>query len=70
MNADVTFRAEHQWIPVTESGDRWAPRSKEEAERALIEVPVGGLWLTGEPWDGVARIEHQVRYVTEWVTVQ
>lgn len=57
---------EERWVPITEMGDRWAPRSREEAEKAMRETPVGGKWLTGEEWDGIERIDREVRYVTEW----
>lgn len=59
---------EDRWIPVSESGDRWAPRSLEAAQEAMAEYPAGGTYTTGEPWDGIVRIEHEVRYVTEWTT--
>ena len=60
---------EERWVPVTESGDRWAPRSKESAQAALRDYPVGGAFSDGAVWDGVERIVYEVRYVSPWVAV-
>lgn len=57
---------EERYIPVTPLGDRWAPRSLKDAEEAMLKYPVGGRWASGDEWDGVERIEREVRYVTEW----
>lgn len=57
---------EERWVPVTQDGDRWAGRSKEEAEAAMRDFPAGGRYLDGSDWDGITHIEHEVRYVTEW----
>lgn len=65
MNSGKYIR-EERYIPVTQTGHRWAPRSREEAEEAMRDVPIGGRWLSGEEWDGIERIEREVRYVTEW----
>ena len=64
--SDNGYTREERYIPVTQLGDRWAPRSLEEAEEDMRAFPVGGKWLTGEEWDGIERIEREVRYVTEW----
>lgn len=57
---------EERWIPIAESGERWAPRSKERAEDAMRAYPVGGAWYPGEPWDGIAGIVREERWVSEW----
>lgn len=61
---------EERWVPIAESGARWAPRSKEAAEACLRDYPAGGQYTDGEPWDGVTHIVHEVRYVTEWREVE
>jgi hypothetical protein len=58
---------EEQWGPVAESGDRWAGRSREQALAAMRDYPAGGEYSSGDPWDGITHIEHEVRYVTEWM---
>lgn len=63
------MRREDRWVPVTESGARWAGRTKEAAEACMADYPVGGGYTTGDRWDGITHIEHEARYVTEWVVV-
>jgi hypothetical protein len=65
VEKDALIR-EERWVPVAESGERWAPRDKDSAFRCMETHPAGGHYVDGAPWDGVTRIEHEIRYVTEW----
>ena len=68
--AEKALIREERWVPVTESGDRWAGRSRESALRDLADWPAGGRYLDGDPYDGVTHIECEVRYVTEWCVTE
>ena len=57
---------EERFVPVTESGERWAPRDAESAADALHSYPHGGTYLDGTPYDGVTHVLRETRYVTEW----
>lgn len=57
---------EERWVPVHECGERWAGRSKESAERAMLAYPVGYCYSDGAFAGGITHIEREVRYVTEW----
>lgn len=54
-----------QWVPVTESGDRWEPRSEASAKAALVRYPVGIDYQDG--YGGVTHIQHESRLVSPWV---
>lgn len=73
MNANGSLHfvasAEDRWIPVSESGQRFAPRSKAEADALLLQMPAGSTYSDGGPMDGVAHIVHERRFVTEWTEV-
>ncbi|WP_037178333.1 hypothetical protein [Rhodococcus sp. UNC363MFTsu5.1] len=61
---------EERWVPVTESGERWAPRSRDRAEEAMRDWPVGGVFeQSGEPYDGIVRVVHERRVTTDWEPV-
>ncbi len=48
-----------QWVPVTESGDRWNPRSKALAEEDLRIWPAGVNYADGYPGDGITHLEYR-----------
>lgn len=60
---------EHRWVPIAQSGERWAERSLEAALSAAKEYPAGGRYADGAEWDGVTHIVHEVRTVTAWEQV-
>lgn len=58
---------EERWVPVAESGERWEPRSREQAAMASTGWPAGGCYEgTDDPYDGIVRVDHEVRWTTEW----
>jgi hypothetical protein len=61
------YVAEERWVPIAQSGERWAGRSREAAEEAMNNYPVGGRFASGDPWDGITHIVREVRFVTEWI---
>lgn len=65
--SELGLACEDQWVPITESGARWTPRREHEAESARAAYPVGGSFFDGAKWDGITRVDHERRYVTEWV---
>ncbi|NKR90578.1 hypothetical protein GS483_00350 [Rhodococcus hoagii] len=61
---------EERWVPVTESGARWAPRSREKADAALADWPAGGTGPNGlRGYDGVTHIVHERLVRTDWEPV-
>ncbi|QGH77897.1 hypothetical protein SEA_KENUHA5_79 [Mycobacterium phage Kenuha5] len=57
---------EEQWVPVEESGDRWAGRSREAAEVNLKAFSVTGICHDPEVDSPLVRIEHEARWVSGW----
>ncbi|QPO16674.1 hypothetical protein SEA_KASHFLOW_66 [Mycobacterium phage KashFlow] len=57
---------EEQWVPVEESGDRWAGRSREAAEVNLKYFSVTGIDHDPEVDSPLVRIEHEARWVSGW----
>lgn len=66
---DYIAEAEDRWVPIAESGERFAPRSKEEAEALLASMPAGSTYSDGAPMDGVVSVVHERRLVSEWIEV-
>ena len=60
---------EELWIPVDETGSRWAARSLEDAEECRSSWPVGGTYPGGDRYPGITHLIRKRRYVTEWVEV-
>ncbi len=60
------LRREVQSVPITELGDRWAPRTRAEAEAVAAEFPPVDCDSDDDCCAGIARISDEVRYVTEW----
>ena len=49
-------------MPITESGDRWRPRSKEQAREDMKWNPPGSTYSDGEPMDGITHcLKRKVR---------
>ncbi|AIW02476.1 hypothetical protein I5H64_gp080 [Mycobacterium phage MinionDave] len=57
---------EEQWVPVEESGHRWAGRSREAAEVNLKAFSVTGICHDPEVDSPLVRIEHEARWVSGW----
>ncbi|AGS82280.1 hypothetical protein PBI_BOBI_88 [Mycobacterium phage Bobi] len=57
---------EEQWVPVEESGHRWAGRSREVAEVCLKDFSVTGICHDPEVDSPLVRIEHEARWVSGW----
>ncbi|APC43576.1 hypothetical protein I5H93_gp084 [Mycobacterium phage SuperGrey] len=57
---------EEQWVPVEESGHRWAGRSREAAEVNLKYFSVTGIDHDPEVDSPLVRIEHEARWVSGW----
>lgn len=65
MSAErLGLRLVERWVPVTRSGERWAPRRTREEAEAVRRAS----WpKTGRrEWDGVVEIVHETRWVSEW----
>ena len=62
---------EERFVPVAESGERWAPRSREAAECAMRGWPSGGTWEgSDDPYDGITHIAREVRIGTTWTVAE
>ncbi|AGT13854.1 hypothetical protein WHEELER_63 [Mycobacterium phage Wheeler] len=57
---------EEQWVPVEESGHRWAGRRREVAEVCLKAFSVTGICHDPEVDSPLVRIEHEARWVSGW----
>lgn len=57
-----------EWMPVSESGERWRPRTKAQALEELRDWPAGVRYGDGEPGDGITHcLKRTVRIErSEW----
>lgn len=63
-------RAE-QWTPVTEDGDRWVARTREQAERDLLSETRENLDAHGlTDFPAVVAIEGETRWVSGWTVTE
>ena len=69
MSGTLNLVEETRWVPVDEHGERWAPRSKEQAFRDLANNPVGGCYSDGAPKAGITHIIIETRWVSPWIEV-
>lgn len=50
---EPAFEEYEEWMPVTESGEYWRPRTKAQAMEDMRWHPVGSTYSDGEPYDGI-----------------
>lgn len=62
---------EEQWTPITENGDRWKPRTRENAERDLLAETRENLDAHGlTDFAAVVAIEGESRWVSGWTVTE
>lgn len=62
---------EEQWTPVAEDGDRWKPRTREQAERDLLSETRENLDAHGlTDFAVVVAIEGETRWVSGWTVTE